>query len=78
MTPATIAVNRLGPKRMKMGIRKTNGGIVWPASRNGLITRSTMRLRPIQTPTTTARTTTIAVATSTDVSVTIAKFQRSR
>ncbi len=42
------------------------------------MTRSAVLLRPIQTPTTTASTITTAVATRTDVSVTIALYQRSR
>src|SRR4029453_7177925 len=69
ITAATIAVNRVGPNSARNGTRYTNGGIVWPASRAGRMTRSARRLRPIQTPNSTPRIIVITLATRVDASV---------
>ena len=75
--PATMAVKRVGPNSASTGMRYTNAGIVWPASSSGLMTRSAVLLRAIQTPKTSASTITSRVATSVMFSTTIVSFHRS-
>src|SRR4029078_11515593 len=68
---ATMPVNRDAENNARNGTRYTNDGMVCAASRNGRTILSAVGLRPIQTPTTTPRTTTITVATSTAARVSI-------
>ena len=70
-----MPVNLDAENNARNGTRYTNDGIVCAASRNGRTTLSAVELRPIQTPTTTPRTTTITVATSTAARVSMVACQ---
>ena len=69
MSAATMPVNRLGPNNATAGIRYTNAGMVCAMSSNGRRAAENRPLRAEAIPRTSPRARVIAVATRTDVRV---------